>query len=200
MKKMITSFAALLGIVLLPVFAWSGETIKEETIKEDVLVVNVEVPVRVFLDGQPVDNLGKDDFLLYEGKKQQRINGFFKKKRKIGNPAELSNSETGSLSYLAPRYFVLNFRISAYNRELQESLRYMFAKILRVSDRLLVFANEKQLFFSELQDKDNILAEIDAVLLQQAQLTRSRLFTTMKILYRSCYLFLHFFCQFHFIS
>jgi hypothetical protein len=175
MIKTINLVVILLGIALFPVF-----TQPEETLKEDILVVNVEVPVRVFLNGQPVDNLGKDDFLLYEGKKQQRINGFFIKKRKIGIPSALSNTETDSNSMLMSRYFVLNFRISDYNRELQESLRYVFEKILRASDRLLVFANETQLFFAGLQDKAKIYAKIDAVLWEQAQHARARLLVTMQ--------------------
>jgi hypothetical protein len=175
MNKTIILVVFLLGIALLPVFSQPGETIKEE-----VLVVNVEVPVRVFLDGKPVDNLTKDDFLLYEGKKQQQINGFFIKKRKIGTPSSWPNTEKDRNPMFMPRYFVLNFRISDYNRELQEGLGYMFEKILRDNDRLLVIANEKQLFFPNLQEKDKVYTEIGGVLSQQAQLARTRLFSAMQ--------------------
>jgi hypothetical protein len=175
MNKTITLAVVLLVIALLPVFAQP-----EETIKEDVLVVNVEVPVRVFLDGKPVDNLAKDDFLLYEGKKRQQINGFFIKKRKIRNPSAWPNTEKDRNPMLMPRYFVLNFRISDYNRELQEGLGYMFEKILRDNDRLLVIANEQQLFFPNLMQKDKVYAEIGGVLSEQAQLARARLFSAMQ--------------------
>jgi hypothetical protein len=57
----------------------------QDVIKEKVEVVNVEVPVRVFLKGQPVDNLKKSDFKLYKDEilEQIRENGFFMKKKKI---------------------------------------------------------------------------------------------------------------------
>lgn len=46
-------------------------------------MVNVEVPVRVFRNRKPIDNLTKDDFLLYENGELKTINGFFIKKKKI---------------------------------------------------------------------------------------------------------------------
>ena len=110
---------------------------QEETIKEEVLVVNVEVPVRVFFKGKAVEHLTRDDFLVYEGKKLQKINGFFIKKRKISGQHALPKTETDPESYLPSRYFVLNFSISDYNKELQEGLGYFFDNILRDDDQLV---------------------------------------------------------------
>ncbi|HVS01737.1 MAG TPA: VWA domain-containing protein [Thermoanaerobaculia bacterium] len=44
--------------------------------QDQTSVTAVEVPVQVFLDGQPVRGLGVGDFALFEGKKRQQITGF----------------------------------------------------------------------------------------------------------------------------
>ena len=48
----------------------------QDALKEKVEVVNIEVPVRVFRDGVPVDGLGEEDFRLSEDKEPQTLNGF----------------------------------------------------------------------------------------------------------------------------
>jgi hypothetical protein len=167
MKQAIILTVILLISFIFPVFA--GQ--EQETIKEKVTVVNVEVPVRVFFQGKPVDFLTRDDFLVYEGKKQQKINGFFIEKRKIGSQNALSDTQT--------RYFALNFKINDYNKELKDALYYIFDNILRENDQLLVFANDRQLFFYNLKDKDKICSKIEEALSEQVKLLRTRLNKTM---------------------
>ena len=48
----------------------------QDTIREEVRVVNIEVPVRVMLKGKAVANLNKTDFKLYENGIEQNIHGF----------------------------------------------------------------------------------------------------------------------------
>ena len=55
----------------------------QETVQEEVSVVNIEVPVRVYYKGKPVPDLKKSDFLLYENGKLQEINGCNRFLRKI---------------------------------------------------------------------------------------------------------------------
>src|SRR5581483_883221 len=43
---------------------------------ESTATVVVEVPVQVVRDGQPVRGLTKDDFQVYDGRRQQTITGF----------------------------------------------------------------------------------------------------------------------------
>jgi hypothetical protein len=51
----------------------SGHTYSqnEDNIREEVRVINIEVPVRVYDHGKPVGNLTKADFTLYEGKERR---------------------------------------------------------------------------------------------------------------------------------
>ncbi len=115
-----------------------------EPIKEKVEVVNVEVPVRVFLDGKPVAGLGRDDFKLYEGKEEQAINGFYVRKKKLAVQQVAVATEAAAPA--APsRYFVLVFRLIEYNEQVKRGVDFIFENILRDDDRLLVMVNDRTL-------------------------------------------------------
>ncbi len=48
-------------------YRWKSEVLfPQQIFKEETLVVNVEVPVRVFKDGKFMDNLTINDFLFFE--------------------------------------------------------------------------------------------------------------------------------------
>jgi len=188
MKKILV--ISFLSVMVFTLMVYPAQ---EETIKEEVLVVNVEVPVRVFFKGKAVGHLTRDDFLVYEGKKLQKINGFFIKKRKIRGQHALPKTKTDPESYLPSRYFVLNFSISDYNKELQEGLGYFFDNLLRDDDQLLVLANEKTLSFNSLPDKDKVYPVIDRMLSEQAKLLRSRLVNDMRRLKNETTMFYQYF-------
>ena len=61
MKKIFVYFAILV-LTIMPLFS-QQEDLK---LREEVSVVNMEVPVRVFYKGKSVDDLNKNDFKLYE--------------------------------------------------------------------------------------------------------------------------------------
>lgn len=173
MKKIQMVVVILLVIFILPVNA--GQ--EEEKIREEVSVVNIEVPVRVFFKGKPVEHLKKEDFKLYEGKKRQEINGFFIKRQKIK-----SHLAGRTVSYSAPpsRYFVLIFRISDHSEDFRRGLDYVFNNILRENDQLLVFANEKSLSFNNLNDKARAHKLVNRVLRDQAQLAHNLMFKYLR--------------------
>ncbi len=123
----------------------------EITTTETVSVVNVEVPVRVFLKGEAVDHLKKSDFKLYESGEEQEINGFYLKRKKISlqdHPAKIEKGEP----ILGSRYFVLVFRITKFNKQLQKGIDYVFNKLLMKNDQLMVFVNNKSIFFKSLSN------------------------------------------------
>ena len=98
--------------------------------------VNVEVPVRVYAGGNPVNDLKKEDFTLYEGGKRQEINGFHFSRKKIECAAAAAEEAGRS----APsRYFVLAFSVHDFNEPLRKGLAHVFDSILREEDQLLVF-------------------------------------------------------------
>jgi hypothetical protein len=140
---------------------------EDETLKETVSVINVEVPVRVFLDGKPVIDLKKEDFTIYEDGKAQAINGFQLVTKKIA-----SGESPAGPAILASRYFVLAFRVFDFNDPLQDGLKYVFDKILLPQDQLLVLINEKTRTYQDVADKEKIRSEIEADLREQCRSAR----------------------------
>ncbi|MCK4942314.1 MAG: hypothetical protein KAS65_01995 [Candidatus Aminicenantes bacterium] len=66
--KIISLHFFILSIILFPLLATAQED--QDMIREEVRVVNVEVPVRVVYKGKPVANLKRSDFKLYESGKE----------------------------------------------------------------------------------------------------------------------------------
>jgi len=175
MKKTITIFLIL--FILIISFLWPQED--EVTTTETVSVVNVEVPVRVFLKDKPVDNLSKNDFKLYENGELQTIHGFYKVTKTIKNP----NSETivkQKSQIFRPRYFTLVFRLIKYNKELEKGLSYIFEEILRKDDQLLVFANNRSLFLNKITNKKNSCTLVQDLLKDECHKARLRLDTYLR--------------------
>ncbi|MGD2088757.1 MAG: hypothetical protein PVH61_21440 [Candidatus Aminicenantes bacterium] len=146
---------------------------EHEPIVEEVTVTNVEVPVRVLYKGEPVIDLTKDDFTLYENKKKMKINGFFLKRKKVkvtGTTEVIRESKP-----LKPRTFVLVFSITDFNEHLVKAVDHLFENILKPNDRLLLLANDKTLEHPNLENKEEIKRQLMAELKEQSQRARHRL-------------------------
>src|SRR4030042_4953656 len=148
---------------------------EDETLKEKVKVVNVEVPVRVYYQDKPVDNLTKNDFEIYEGKKLQTINGFFIKRKRIKVQTFEPGNEQRNASI--PRYFVLVFKLTDYNKDIEDGVNYLFNTILNPTDQLLVFVNNKSQFYDNLEDKTKVKELLNQVLIGQSQDEKNQMFT-----------------------
>jgi len=146
---------------------------EEEPLRETVEVVNVEVPVRVYYKGKPVANLTRADFNLYENRKLQDIKGFICKRKRIKvQTVELTAEKKKTL---APRHFTLVFRIQQYSDDLKKGVEYVFENILKETDQVLVFANNKSAFFKNLKNKSAVKAKLDDLLRKESLETRHRL-------------------------
>jgi len=76
-KPMTRCSRFLAGAALFLLTSWLAMANQSQALpREEIDVVNVEVPVRVFLDGLPLADLQKDDFRLFEDNEPQAINGF----------------------------------------------------------------------------------------------------------------------------
>lgn len=128
--------AIVVLIAVLSFFTWAKGQ-EHEKIVEEVEVVNVEVPVRVFSKGKPVAGLEKKDFKLLVNGKEQPINAFFEVRKKI-KPTETHGGQTADLP---PRLFVLIFNVSDYDAYLQKNIDYFFNKVIHPNDRLMVISN-----------------------------------------------------------
>jgi hypothetical protein len=156
--------------------AHPGQSAREqehEPIVEKVTVTNVEVPVRVLYKGEPVTDLTKDDFTVYENKKKMKINGFFLKRKKVkvtGTTEVIRESKPPK-----PRTFVLVFSITDFHENLVKAVDHFFDNILRTNDRLLLLVNDKTLEYPNLEKKEEIRHQLMAELREQSRSARHRL-------------------------
>jgi hypothetical protein len=151
----------------------SAQEKEHEPIVEKVTVTNVEVPVRVLYKGEPVTDLTKDDFTIYENKKKMSINGFFLKRKKVkvtGTTEVIRESKP-----VKPRTFVLVFSITDFNEHLVKAVDHLFDNILRTNDRLMLLANDKTLKYPNLEKKEEIRLQLMTELREQSQSARHRL-------------------------
>jgi hypothetical protein len=151
---------------------------EHEPIKEEVIVTNVEVPVRVLYKGRPVTNLTKEDFIIYENGKKVEVNGFFVKRKKIKfstSPGTSKPTEQEVSLPPRPRMFVLAFNVTQYNKYFQEAVDHLFAKILRPTDHVIVFANNTSRQYPRLDNIAGIKQQIIDDLRRESKIAEMRL-------------------------
>lgn len=175
MKRILVIIVVFSLLIALPLPARQAQEQKQEQepVREEVKVVNVEVPVRVFYKGKPVDNLTKDDFKLFEGKKEQVITGFNIKRNKI-KTQEIDLAVEERKSYPS-RYFVLVFRITDYSPPLKKGVAHIFNDVLREQDELRIFINDQNIYFPALTDMKGCYAKVDRIIMEQSINARQRM-------------------------
>ena len=110
-------------------------TIFAQEISHETIVVNIEVPVRIFDRGKFVDNLTMDDFEVYEdGKPQEVVAVYLIKKTKI----ERKEEEKKKFSPDVSRHFVLLFQIYDYLPKIEEAIEYFFNNVILPGDSLTI--------------------------------------------------------------
>jgi len=183
MKRVLLGYFCALFIGLSMVDTFSSSLIarpyqEHEPIKEEVIVTNVEVPVRVLYKGRPVINLTKEDFIIYENRKKMEINGFFvkRKKIKIGTSPGTTGSTGQEVSLPPqPRMFVLAFNVTKYNKYFQEAVDHLFAKILKPTDHVIVFANNTTRQYPRLDNIARIKQQVIEDLRRESKDAKMRL-------------------------
>ena len=105
-----------------------------QQIQEQSVVINVEIPTRVFDGNTFVDNLTIDDFEIYEDGKLQKLDAIYLiKKKSIERREEIKrfNPQTS-------RQFFLWFQISEYMPRIREAVEYFFENVFIPGDSLVV--------------------------------------------------------------
>jgi len=123
------------GILIIGSFV-IGLALFAQEISHETIVVNIEVPVRVFDKGKFVDNLTIDDFEVYEdGKLQEIVAVYLIKKTIIERKEEVAEKKfTPEVS----RNFIFVFEIRDYLPKIGEVLDYFFNNVLLAGDSLKV--------------------------------------------------------------
>jgi VWFA-related protein len=121
-------YAFLLALLLLGLTSFSQE------VAEQSIVVNVEVPVRVFDANGFVENLGLDDFELYEDNVRQKVEAVYLiKKRTI----ERSDEKKRFMPKTARNFYVI-FEVTEFTPRMSEAIIYFIREVLVSGDNLTI--------------------------------------------------------------
>lgn len=172
--KNVGRYMAILSLIFSLLFPLAAQQ-DDQVIREEVTVANVEVPVRVFYKGKPMDNLTKADFQLYEDGKLQKINAFYLKRKKIAVQHYDMETEKEKRKSGPSRYFALVFNLVDFHPNLEKGLDYTFDNILKQDDQLLVMVNEKIFFYEDLSDKEVIRRNVKSMAREQGEEARKEM-------------------------
>jgi VWFA-related protein len=120
------------------VFFFAGAIFGQQ-IQEQALVINVEVPVRVFKGSTFVDSLTLDDFQVYENGKLQKLEAVYLIKKKSVERKE----ETRRFLPQTSRNFILLFEISEYTNKMGEAIDHFIENVFLPGDTLTIVSPVK---------------------------------------------------------
>ena len=136
----------------------------QEAFKEISLVVNIEVPVRVFKGKTFVDGLTIDDFQVYEDGVRQKIEAvYLVRKKDIERKEEKKKYEPKT-----SRGFFLFFEINQYTAKMGDAIDFFVDNVLLPQDKLWVITPMKAYQMNEkvfeLGTKEDIREEFKSLL------------------------------------
>lgn len=159
MKKLSFFF----GVLFLCLFLFPQEIFKEQS-----MVINVEVPVRVFDGGNFVANLSLDDFEVFEDGKLQKIVAVYQVNKKTITRKE----EKKKFKPETSRNFYLFFQITEYSPRIEEALDYFIQNVLTPGDNLIVVTPMKSYSMQknalEVKSKEEIVSQLKGLLRKDA--------------------------------
>lgn len=139
-----------------------------QEIQHETIVVNIEVPVRVFDGGKFVENLTIDDFEVYEdGKLQNIVAVYLIKKTKIERKEEKEKFEPKT-----SRNFYLFFEVTEYSPRMEEAIDFFFENVLTPGDNLTVVTPMKTYRMKKetlnLLPKEDVVKQLRGILRKDA--------------------------------
>ncbi len=138
-------------ILLIGVFLF-GLTLLAQEISHETIVVNIEVPVRVFKGSKFIDNLTIDDFEVYEDGKLQKIEAVYLIKKANIEREDVKIDREKAKKIFSPqisRQFVLIFEIRDYFPKVEEAIWYFFEKVIIPGDKLIMATPTRTYNFKE---------------------------------------------------
>ena len=136
MKKL----ALTAGLILL------GLSLASQELQHDSVVVNIEIPVRVFKGDHFIDDLSIEDFELTEDGELQKIEAVYLIEKTTIERSEASMEETEARKKFDPRvsrHFVMVFEVLDYDPRFEEILHEFFTNVISPGDSLIVITPMK---------------------------------------------------------
>ena len=121
-------------ILFLPVFIVLCLYVFAQQISEEAVVLNVEVPVRVFQGNTFIDDLTINDFEVFEDGKKQRIEAVYLVKKRSIERSEEKKRFTPDTA----RNFYIFFELSEYTAKLGEAVYNFMQNVIDPGDLLTI--------------------------------------------------------------
>lgn len=147
-----------------------------------VTVRNIEVPVRVYMRNQFVDNLTIEDFEILENGVPQKIEALY-----LANKNSIARQqEVKAYSPQTARHYYLLFQIIEYNPKLEASIDYFFKNVLLPNDTLTLMTPKKTYHLSsealQRKKRDAISKEMLKILRKDTKISSSAYRSSMNSL------------------
>ena len=160
-------------ILLIGIFILTLGLFSQQIFQEHSLVVNIEVPVRVFSGGKFIENLTIKDFEVFEDGKSQKIEAVYLiKKKTIARKEEKKKFEPQT-----SRNFYLFFQLTDYSPRIQEALQYFVENVLVPGDKLVVVTSMKTYKMKEIalevKSREEIVKELRGLIRKDAMMGSS---------------------------
>ena len=126
--------------------------------QEKVTVTAVEVPVRVFLKGEVIRGLAKEDFEIFENGVKQEITQFKIVSRKISSAGRAVLPQEKPKP--SKRLFLLIFNIFDYNEAIGEAINYFFKEVFQPSDQIVILVEDKVLNIERGKNLETLIANL----------------------------------------
>ncbi len=130
---------------------------QEKRIRENVIVTNVEIPVRVFCKGKIVEDIKREDFSLFVNGERRNITGFSLVKKQLADKGTELSPKNGESRL---RHFIIDLNITKFSPEIKKGVDYILNNVLRENDSVLFFINGTTKLFKNFKDKDGITDQI----------------------------------------
>jgi hypothetical protein len=152
----------LTSVLIISLAAYSQQ------INQQSLVINIEVPVRVFKSGAFVDNLTINDFEILEDGVPQKIEAVYLIKKKSIERREEKRKFSPEIS----RNFFLFFEITEYNSKLGDAVDYFIQNKIVPGDNLIVVTPLKTYRMVnralDFKSKDQLASDLKEILLRDS--------------------------------
>ncbi|MCK4826205.1 hypothetical protein KA005_61255, partial [bacterium] len=126
----------LIATLLIAIFTSAAQEIQHEAV-----IINIEVPIRVYKGDTFIDNLKIDDFEVYEDGVLQKVEAIYLINKTDIKREEIKTPIEESARKFVPqtsRQFVLVFELQDWFPKVGESIDYFFNEVIAPEDSLIV--------------------------------------------------------------
>jgi len=145
-----------------------GFSVFSQELQEESFVVNIEVPVRIYMGNIFVEDLSIDDFEVFEDGVPQKIEAVYLIKKRNVKRSE----EKRRFTPQTHRNFYLFFEITEYDPRIKQAIEYFIQNVILPSDNLVIVTPMKTYRMKsktfELMPKEKVVKQLVEIIRKDA--------------------------------